>query len=389
MAELACGVCGGPPKVKKAEEEVAHAENCFDEDPLELHQIRLNERRALLTHAQVQEDMFWSQKARAAWLNDGDKNTRFFHACVSERRRKSVIHRIRSQCGEWLEREDDISKGTVSFFQQLFSDQSGLSSIPVSDVIPKLLSDRDNLELERHPSLEEIKDVVFSLDPDSAAGPDGFSRRFFTFTWEVVGKDVFDALGSFFSGSELPRSITATSIVLIPKGRQLSDNFLLTEELVSGIRRPNRGGNLVLKLDMEKAYDRVSWNFLMQVIRKFGFRERWIDMMWRLVANVWFSVIINGTPKGFFTSSRGLRQGDPISLALFILGAEILSQSLNTLLEDRRFVLFKVSRGCPNISHLAYADDVMIFNSELKSSLTMVMNSMEAYCKVSGQQVNL
>ncbi|XP_027183967.1 uncharacterized protein LOC113782270 [Coffea eugenioides] len=185
-------------KVKKAEEEVAHAEICFDEDPLELHQIRLNERRALLTHAQVHEDMFWSQKARAAWLNDGDKNTRFFHACVSERRRKSMIHQIRSQCGEWLEREDDISKGTVSFFQQLFSDQSGLSSIPVSDVIPKLLSDRDNLELERHPSLEEIKDVVFSLDPDSAAGPDGFSRRFFTFTWEVVGKDVFDALGSFF-----------------------------------------------------------------------------------------------------------------------------------------------------------------------------------------------
>ncbi|XP_071913983.1 uncharacterized protein [Coffea arabica] len=95
-------------------------------------------------------------------------------------------------------------------------------------------------------------------------------------------------------------------------------------------------------------------------------------------------MIINGTPKGFFTSSRGLRQG-----ALFIFGAEVLSRSLNALLGDREFVPFKVPRGCPNISHLAYADDVMTFSSGLKSSLKMVMRSMEAYCNVSGQQVNL
>ena len=89
-------------------------------------------------------------------------------------------------------------------------------------------------------------------------------------------------------------------------------------------------------------------------------------MMWWLVANVWFLVIINGTPKGFFKCSRGLYQGDPISLALFILGAEVLSRSLNALLGDRGFAPFKVPKGCPNISHLAYADDVMIFSSDLK-----------------------
>ena len=127
----------------------------------------------------------------------------------------------------------------------------------------------------------------------------------------------------------------------------------------------------------------------MQVIRKFGFGERWIDMMWQLVANVWFSVIINGTPKGFFTSSKGLRQGNPISPALFILGVEILSRSINVLLADRGFVPFKIPRDSPNISHLAYADDVMIFNSGLKRSFKIVMRSLEAYCNVSGQQVNL
>ena len=96
-------------------------------------------------------------------------------------------------------------------------------------------------------------------------------------------------------------------------------------------------------------------------------------------------MIINGTPKGFFTSSKDLHQGDPISPVLFILRAEVLSRSLNALLADRRFVPFKVPRSCPNISPLAYADDVMIFTSGLKRSLKMVLCAVEAYCNVSGQ----
>ena len=58
---------------------------------------------------------------------------------------------------------------------------------------------------------------------------------------------------------------------------------------------------------MMKAYDRVSWMFLIQVFRRFGFSKLWIDMVWRLVSNVWFSVIVNGSPQGFFRSTRGLR----------------------------------------------------------------------------------
>ena len=74
-------------------------------------------------------------------------------------------------------------------------------------------------------------------------------------------------------------------------------------------------------------------------------------------------MIINGWSQGFFKSSRGLCQGDPISPALFIVGIEVLSGSLNALLEVWGFAPFKVFGGCPIISHLTYADYVTIFNS--------------------------
>ena len=144
----------------------------------------------------------------------------------------------------------------------------------------------------------------------------------------------------------------------------------------------------MLKLDMMKAYDRVSWLFLIQVLCRYGFTEVWIDMIWRLISNVWCTVFVNGSPQDFFKSSRGLRQGDPISTALFVIGAEVLSRSLNTLAEYKRFRPFKVPRGCSMVTHLAYADDVVIFTSGLKASITLVKGVVDEYCAFSGQRVN-
>ena len=116
---------------------------------------------------------------------------------------------------------------------------------------------------------------------------------------------------------------------------------------------------------------------LMAVLRSFGFNESFIDMVWRLIANVWFSVIINGIPYGFFKSSRGLRQGDSLSPALFIIGADVLSRGLNSLVDESSFAAFKVPRHCSPITHLAFADDVIIFTNGGSASLKRVMQILE------------
>ena len=63
--------------------------------------------------------------------------------------------------------------------------------------------------------------------------------------------------------------------------------------------------NLILKLDLEKAYDRVEWPFLLFMLRQFGFQEQVVDLCFRTFSNSWFSVLINGKPSGYFKSTRG------------------------------------------------------------------------------------
>lgn len=78
------------------------------------------------------------------------------------------------------------------------------------------------------------------------------------------------------------------------QGRSIVENILLVQEIITEIRKRGKHPNIVIKLDMMKAYDRVEWFFLTKVLRRMGFDERIIDMVYRLVGNNWFSILLNG-----------------------------------------------------------------------------------------------
>ncbi|XP_058084050.1 uncharacterized protein LOC131231763 [Magnolia sinica] len=111
------------------------------------------------------------------------------------------------------------------------------------------------------------------------------------------------------------------------RGRSITENIAMALEAMRNLNRRISGGNIILKLDLEKAYDRLDWNFLKQVLLRFGFSNRWVALMelacW---GNSWFSVLVNGEVAGFFKSSRGLH---PISPGFFILAANAFSKSFN------------------------------------------------------------
>ena len=108
------------------------------------------------------------------------------------------------------------------------------------------------------------------------------------------------------------------------EGRQILNAILIANEVVDSRLKSNESG-VLCKLDIEKAYDHVNCKFLFPVLRNMGFGEKWIKWVEWCISNVKFYVLVNGSPLGFFQSSRGLKQGDLISPYLFVIAMEVFS----------------------------------------------------------------
>ena len=103
----------------------------------------------------------------------------------------------------------------------------------------------------------------------------------------------------------------------------------------------------------------------------------------RTINNCHFSVLVNGVASGFFTASHGLRQGDPLSPALFIIASEYLSRGLNDLYNASPELYYYSKKGL-RVSHLAYADDLIIFSKGSKVGLEKILQFLKHYERVSG-----
>ncbi|VFQ70835.1 unnamed protein product [Cuscuta campestris] len=317
--------------------------------------------------------------------------------------------------------------------------QAPATSIPdlgnILPFIPPLISNEDNLFLTKLPDLAEVKATVWDLDPDSASGPDGFNGNFFRACWDIIQQDVLTASQELFLGLPIPKGYGSTLITLIPKkenpkrfddfrpislstflskintkllanrlkmmlpklispeqgafqkGKSIDDHILLAQEAIHGLDRKVLGGNLLIKIDMAKAFDYMNWSFLEGTLGKFGFSQVASNM---LMANLWssfISVLINGEPHGFFPMTRGVKQGDPLSPLLFILGFEAFSRYLNQSMESNTIKRFNLgSVRMP--SHLIYADELMIFTKGDILNLLKLNQILKVFMQASGQQIN-
>lgn len=143
----------------------------------------------------------------------------------------------------------------------------------------------------------------------------------------------------------------------------------------------------MLKVDLQKAFDTLNWDFLLHTLEALDFPLCFRNLIKQWVITVSFSVSINGELCGYFRGPRGLRQGDPLTPYLFVLALEVFSQMLRVKYFDGSIGYHPYTTDL-SLTHLAFADDIMIFFDGCKESLTNITETLEAFADWSGLRMN-
>ena len=264
--------------------------------------------------------------------------------------------RIKDDCGSWVDDRETIAQTFITAYEARFkSSYQGARPLPYLG-LAKLVTDDDNRSLIRMPTLDEIKQALFSIDANKTPGPDGFSAGFFQTYWNIVGTDFSHGILEFFQTGRMLREINHTFITLIPKTdnpsltsrhrpislcstiyktivkivvnrmrplldklvspyqsafiptRSIHDNILLTHEILHKFKNcKGKTAWAALKIDIKKAYDRLEWDFITKCLQELGFHPQWIHWILTCVSSVSYSLLNDGEPKGFFHPTRCIR----------------------------------------------------------------------------------
>ncbi|GJX49917.1 RNA-directed DNA polymerase, eukaryota, reverse transcriptase zinc-binding domain protein [Tanacetum coccineum] len=242
--------------------------------------------------------------------------------------------------------------------------------------------DEANLMI-RDVSDDGIKKALFDIDDNKAPGPDVI-KDFFT-TGKILGK-VNATLICLVPKMLTPQKIVDDNQSAFVPGRAITDNILLTKELLKGYNGPKRCS---FKIDIQKAYDTVCWSFIEDILRRFGFLGRMVKWIMTFISSPKFTICVNGERYGYFNGGRGLRQGDPISLYIFTVVMEMLNLLIKG--EIRKDKSFKYHFGCKQlkITHLCFADDLIMLCHGDMNSLATLKRSLDKFSSVSELYPNL
>lgn len=383
--------------------------------------------------------MFWHQRSRVKWLQMGDRNSRFFHLTTLQRRQRNQIERLKDENGVWRCEPKDLGGIIKNHFQSLFNTPVVRNFDDIISLIDPVISAEINAALTKPVVREEVRAAVFQMGPLKAPGSDGFPGLFYQTYWDIVGEEVFAVVQSFFNDGIILREINHTNITLIPKvkhpevisqfrpislcrfiykiiskvlanrlqpfihgiiseqqsafirGRQIQDNIVIAHEVFHFLKLKKKGSKaaVAIQLDLNKAYDRVCWDFLLKMMEKMGFDQKWIEWVQQCVCTVKFSITVNGSQVCNVTPGRGLRQGDPLSPYLFLMVADVFSMLLNKVISNKSLEGIKMRKKCPVVSHLLFADDSLIFLEANPLFCSNFMQIASCFSEASGLSINV
>ncbi|CAL1380726.1 unnamed protein product [Linum trigynum] len=408
--------------------------NSFNPGLMKL-QIKL-EKELDLTIAQ--EELYWYQRANEKWVKFGEQNTSYFHQQATRRRRRNKILALRNGSGDWIEDQDALKNLVVQFYESVYTQEEEV----YEDLMPKgcfpRLQQSELMQLLHPFCIQDFHKSIFEMKPMSAPGPDGFQAVFYQNFWALVGKNLTGMATHFFETGNIPEEVFDSIVILIPKvahpetpaqfrpislnnvvlkaitkaianrlkplmpklvaptqsgfikGRQTNDNIILLQETLHTLRsKKGKKGGLVIKIDLEKAYDRLHWSFLRDTLGEIGLPSTWINRIMTCVEKNKMRISWNGELTSTFRPSRGVRQGDPLSPFLFVLCMERLAHRIEQAVDEKRWKPISLAKNGPRLSHLFFADDLILFAEAEGGQIDVIRSCLQDFCSSSGQKVNL
>lgn len=165
------------------------------------------------------------------------------------------------------------------------------------------------------------------------------------------------------------------------------ENVLLASELVNGYHKSVGKGKCAIKFDISKAFDTVKWSFIISVLKAMGLPSQFTNWIRLCISTAAFSVSVNGSLEGYFTSARGIRQGCSLSPYLYVILNNVLSKLLNEAAERGDFAYHPQCKEV-KLTHLSFADDILVFTNGTAESLMGIMGTMKRFATMSGLHIN-
>ncbi|RVW67401.1 LINE-1 reverse transcriptase-like [Vitis vinifera] len=265
----------------------------------------------------IMEETHWRQLSREIWLKEGDRNTGFFHRMASAHQDmgwKADIGGLRL---------DQISQQEAETLERPFSEEE------IYVALMEMNGDKAPDFYDHSSFLKSLNNTFLVLIPKKSGAEDLRDFRPISLLgglYKLLAKVLANRL------KKVVGKVVSTSQNAFVKGRQILDASLIANEVIDTWQKQKEKG-IICKLDIEKAYDSINWKFLVKVLQKMGFGSKWMGWMWSCLSLAKFSVLVNGVPAGFFPSTKGLRQGDPLSPYLFIMGMEVLDVLIRRAVE--------------------------------------------------------
>ena len=375
-------------------------------------------------------------RARANWVQKGEKSTRYFLGLENKRQSSNVIRGLKNKEGNLLESDQDILNEMTEYYKNLYSEKP-ITDESIHDYlqnahVPNILNETDSKFCDSNIKLSELRNAVQSLKLNKSPGLDGLTAEFYQKFWSQLEQYYYLMILESYENRMLPESVRKAVLAILYKkgdrtnlknyrplslmnidykiiatvlakrmqliikkvinqdqtayikGRYIGTNTRLINDVFEWCEDNNKPGALIF-LDFQKAFDSINHKFMYAVLSKFGFGPVFNNWVHTLYNNANLCVKNNGWVSSKINMKQGIRQGCPVSALLFILTVEILASQIRS---NENIKGIKVTdRQTQNVIS-QFADDATLLLSDIQS-IPHAIDTINSFGKVSGLMLNM